>query len=93
MEIIFLCRCIKEIGITDVCKKRIFRCKMVFFSESTHLFGFERRDIKNILKYPVFAAEVAFEGVLSTHSMTEALIKTIRTFAVRYEICCRVLKK
>lgn len=65
---------------------------MVFFSESTHLFGFERKDIKNIsVKYPVFAAEVAFEGVLSTHSMT--LIKTIRTFAVRYEICCLVLKK
>ena len=75
-------------------KNEYFDAKWCFFSESTHLFGFERKDIKNIsVKYPVFAAEVAFEGVLSTHSMTEALIKTIRTFAVRYEICCRVLKK
>lgn len=49
-------------------KNEYFDAKWCFFSESTHLFGFERRDIKNILKYPVFAAEVAFEGVLSTHS-------------------------
>lgn len=74
-------------------KNEYFDAKWCFFSESTHLFGFERRDIKNILKYPVFAVEVVFEGVFSTHSMTEVLIKIIRTFAVRYEICCRVLKK
>lgn len=74
-------------------KNEYFGAKWCFFSESTHLCGFERRNVKNILKYPVFAVEVSFEGVLSTHSMTEVLIKTIRTFAVRYEICCRVLKK
>lgn len=61
------------------------------FSVNTHLCGFERRDIKNILKCPVFAVEVAFDGVLSRHSVTQVLIKTLRTFAVRYEICCRVL--